>query len=156
MIKTWNKISDELIAKNANEVWGTRDWTISTSKQIKELTATSGEVTASDLTKIGKKKFMEHWKSTIHASQVMALLTNNAQATIKALENSYKWIDPISDEIVIDTRSILNETLKLMRPDIQKNIYAKLAKIKPLNLSTMVTTWSNGVWGWNLNALRLS
>jgi hypothetical protein len=76
MIKTWNKISDELIAKNANEVWGTCNLTVSTSKQIKELTVTRVEVTASSLTKIGKKKFMEHWKSTILASQVMALLTN--------------------------------------------------------------------------------
>jgi hypothetical protein len=55
MIKTWNKISDELIAKNANEVWGTCNWTVSTSKQIEELTVTPGEVTASNLTKIGKK-----------------------------------------------------------------------------------------------------
>ena len=27
MIKTWNKMTDDIIAKNANEVWGTRDWT---------------------------------------------------------------------------------------------------------------------------------
>jgi hypothetical protein len=69
---------------------------------------TCGEVTASSLTKIGKKKFMEHWKSTILASQVMALLTHEAQATIKVLENLYQWIDPISEKIMIDGRSILN------------------------------------------------
>jgi hypothetical protein len=93
---------------------------------------THGEVTASNLTKIGKKKFMERWKSTILASQVMALLTNEAQATIKVLENSYQWIDPISDEIVINGCSILNETLKLMHPDIQTNVYTELAKIKAI------------------------
>ena len=87
MIKTWNKISDELIAKNTNEVWGTCNWTVSNSKRIKELTARRGEVAASNITKIGKKKFMEHWKSTILASQVLALLTDKAQATIKVLEN---------------------------------------------------------------------
>jgi hypothetical protein len=73
---------------------------------------------------------MECWKSTILASQVMALLTNKAQATIKVLENSYQWINPISDKIVIDSHLILNKTLKLMHPDIQMNVYAKLAKIK--------------------------
>jgi hypothetical protein len=58
--KTWNKINDKLIAKNANKVWGTCDWTVSTSKQIKEMTGTHGKVgTANALTKIGKKKFME-------------------------------------------------------------------------------------------------
>jgi hypothetical protein len=87
MIKTWNKISDELIAKNTNEVWGTCNWTVSNSKQIKELTARRGEVPASNITKIGKKKFMERWKATILASQVLALLTSKAQATIKVLEN---------------------------------------------------------------------
>ncbi len=51
---------------------------------------------------------MEHWKSTILASQVMALLTHEAQATIKVLENLYQWIDPISEKIMIDGRSILN------------------------------------------------
>jgi hypothetical protein len=144
MIRTWNKISDELIAKNANKVWGTCNWTVSTSKPIKELTVTCGEVTASSLTKIGKKKFMEHWKSTILASQVMALLTNEAQATIKVLENLYQWIDPVSYKILIGGRSILNETLKLMHPDIQTNVYAKLAKIKaikPVNHCCNMVEW---------------
>ncbi len=60
MTETWNKINHKLIAKNANEVWGTRDWTVSTTKQIKEMTGTCGKVgTANALTKIGKKKFME-------------------------------------------------------------------------------------------------
>ncbi len=69
MTETWNKINDELTAKNANEVWGTRNWTVSTTKQIEELTAARGEVgTAAALTKIGKKKFMERWKSTILAT----------------------------------------------------------------------------------------
>jgi hypothetical protein len=144
MIKTWNKISDELIAKNTNEVWGTRDWTVSTSKQIEELTVTRGKVTASSLPKIGKKKVMERWKSTILAFQVMALLTNEAQATIKVLENLYQWIDPISDEIMIDSHSILNKTLKLMRPYVQTNVLAKLAKIKaikPVNHGYNVVKW---------------
>jgi hypothetical protein len=132
MIKTWNKISDKLIANNANKMWGTCNWTVFTSKRIKELTVTNGEVIACNLTKIGKKKFMEHWKSTILASQVMALLTNETQATIKVLENLYQWIDPISDKIVTGGHSILNETLKLMHPDIQMNVYAKLAKIKAI------------------------
>ena len=47
MIKTWNKITDNIIAKNANKVWGTRDWTISTIKQVDELSSTRGEVSGS-------------------------------------------------------------------------------------------------------------
>ena len=157
MIKTWNKISDKLIANNANKMWGTCNWTVFTSKRIKELTVTNGEVIACNLTKIGKKKFMECWKSTILASQVMALLTNKAQATIKVLENLYQWIDPISDKIVTGGHSILNETLKLMHPDVQTNVYVKLAKIKTIKpVDHGYKTWSNGIRRWNLNALLLS
>jgi hypothetical protein len=61
MTETWNKINGELIANNANEMWGTHNWAVSTTNQIKELTAACGKVgTAAALTKIGKKKFMEH------------------------------------------------------------------------------------------------
>jgi hypothetical protein len=52
MTKTWNKMTDDIIAKNANEVWGTRDWTTSITKQVDELSAMRGEVgTAAVLTK---------------------------------------------------------------------------------------------------------
>ncbi len=101
MTKNWNKINDKLMAKNANEVWGTHNRTVSNTKQIKELTR--GEVgTTAALTKIGKKKFMEHWKSTILATQIMTLLTSEAQILIKIHEKAFQWIDPISDEIISD------------------------------------------------------
>ncbi len=88
--------------------------------------------TASLLTKSGKKKFTKRWKFTILAHHVMALLTPNAQATIKIQENSFQWIDPLSNDIVVNGHSILNEALKLMRPDVQANVYAELVKIKAI------------------------
>jgi hypothetical protein len=136
MTETWNKINDESIAKNANEVWGTCDWTVSTNKQIKEMTGTRGEVgTANALTKIGKKKFMERWKSTILAAQVMALLTPEAQNLMKIHKKAYQWTDPISDKTFTDGRSLLNEVLKLMHPDVQTNVYTELVKIKAIKPS---------------------
>ncbi len=135
MTEAWNKINDKLIAKNANEVWGTRDWTVSTTKKIKEMTGTCSKVgTANALTKIDKTKFMEHWKSTILAAQVMALLTSEANS-IKINMKAYQWTDPISDKIVTDGRSLLNEVLKLMHPDVQTNVYAELVKIKAIKSS---------------------
>ncbi len=89
---------------------------------------------------------MESWKSTILASQVLALMTNKAQATIKVLENQYQWINPISDKVMIDCHSILNETLILMHPDVQTNVYVKLAKIKTIKpVDHGYKTWSNGI-----------
>jgi len=135
MTETWNKINNELIAKNANEVWGTCDWTVSTTKQIKEMTGTCGKVgTVNALTKIGKKN-MERWKFTILAAQVMTLLTPEAQNLIKIHKKAYQWTDPISDKIVTDGHSLLNEVLKLMHPDVQTNVYAELAKIKAIKPS---------------------
>jgi hypothetical protein len=114
-------------------VWGTRDWTASSIKQIKEMTAASDEVTtASALTKVGKEKFMERWKSTILAHQVMALLTSEAQASIKIHKDAYLWMDLQTDETVKDGCSLLNEVLKLMCPDVQANVYVELAKIKSI------------------------
>ncbi len=145
MIKTWNKMTDDIIAKNANKVWGTCNWTISVTKQVDKLSVAHGKVgTATTLTKSGKKKFMERWKSTILAFQVMAMLTPNAQATIKIQENAYQWIDPLSDEIVVDGHLLLNEALKLMCPDVQTNVYAKLAKIKvikPVDHGYNIAKW---------------
>jgi hypothetical protein len=136
MTETWNKINDKLIARSANEVWGTHDWTVSTTKQIEAMTGTCGKCgTANALTKISKKKFMEPWKSTILAARVMALLTPEAQNPIKIHKKAYQWTDPISDKIVTNGHSLRNEVLKLMRPDVQTNVYAELAKIKAIKPS---------------------
>jgi hypothetical protein len=79
IIDTWNKITDDLIATNANETWGTCDWTTPVNMQIKALSDTRGElVVANVISKISKKKFMERWKSLILAYQVMALLMPEA------------------------------------------------------------------------------
>jgi hypothetical protein len=83
-------MTDDIIAKNANEIWGTRNRTISPTKQIEELSAMRSKVgTASVLTRIGKRKIMECWTSTI-LFQVMALLTPKAQAAIKFQDHAYQ------------------------------------------------------------------
>jgi hypothetical protein len=132
-------------------VWGTCNWTVSPTKRIKELIAACGKVgTTAALTKISKNKFMECWKSAILATQVMALLTPEAQNSIKINKKAFQWIDPIfiSDEIITDGHSLLNEVLKLMRPDVQTNIYAELAKIKaikPADYGFDIFKWHSGM-----------
>jgi hypothetical protein len=122
---------------------------ISATKKIDKLSAARGKVgTASVLTKSGKKKFMECWKSTIFAHHVMALLILDAHATIKIQENLFQWIDPLSDKIVVGGRSLLNEALKLMRPDVQMNVYAELAKIKaikPVDHAYNIVKWHSAM-----------
>jgi hypothetical protein len=108
-----------------------------------------GEIgTALTITKLGKKKFMECWKSTILSYQVIALLTPKAQTAIKIHKKAYQWTDPISDEIIMDGCSLLNTVLKLMRTNVQTNVYAELAKIKsikPVDYGYNIVKWHSAM-----------
>ncbi len=84
------------------------------------------------MTLIGQKKFLDHWKSTILAHQIMQLLIPEAQIAIKIHKKKYQWTKPLSNEMIDDGRSLVNKELKLMLPDVQTNVYAKLAKIKSI------------------------
>ena len=152
MIETWNKINDDIISRNANETWGTRNWSIPTTTIIEDMSPARGEfntgATSSTFNKLGKKKFMERWKSTILSHQVMALLTPDAQTAIKIHKKAYQWTDSISDEVIVDGRLLLNIVLKLMRPDVQTNVYAELAKIKsikPVDFGNNIVKWHSAM-----------
>jgi hypothetical protein len=58
----------------------------------------------------------------------MQLLTPEAQIGIKIHKQKFQWTDPFSNKIIDDGCLLLNEVLKLMRPDVQTNVYAELAK----------------------------
>ncbi len=88
MLETWNQVTDVNIAINANEIWGTRNWTQGTpvggTFQIAEMNAARGKIgTANVVSFIGRKKFLECWKSTILSHQIMEMLTPEAQIAIK-------------------------------------------------------------------------
>jgi hypothetical protein len=59
MLETWNRVMDKNIAINANEIWGTQDWTQGTNDfQIAEMTHARGKVgMANVVTIVGRKKF---------------------------------------------------------------------------------------------------
>jgi len=83
MLETWNQVTDARIAINANEIWGSHDWTQGTPVggvfQIADMTQARGEVgVANAITVLGHKKFLEQWKLTIMAHQVMEMLTPEA------------------------------------------------------------------------------
>ena len=121
----------------SNEIWGTRNWTqgtpIGNVFQIAEMTQARGEIgTANAVTVLGGKKFLERSKLTILSHQIMEMLTQEAQTAIKIHKNKYQWVNPLPNETIDDGCSLLNEVLKLIRLDIQTNVYAELAKIKTI------------------------
>ena len=78
----------------------------------------------------------------------MQLLTPEAQIAIKINKKKYQWTDPLSEETIDDGRSLLNEVLKLMRPDVQTNVYAELAKIKsikPVDHAFNIIKWHSAM-----------
>ena len=84
MLETWNQVTDANIAINANENWGMRNWTqgipLGNVFQIAEMTQARGKIgTASLVTLLGCKKFLERWKSTIMSHQIMEMLTPEVQ-----------------------------------------------------------------------------
>ncbi len=94
MLETWNQVTDANIAINANKIWGTHDWTQGTpvggTFQIAEMNAALGKIgTANAVSLIGRKKFLERWKSTILSHQVMETLTLEAQIAIKLHKSKY-------------------------------------------------------------------
>ena len=88
MLETWNQVTDANIAINANKIRGTLDWTQGTpvggTFQIAEMNAARGKIGATNAVSfIGRKKFLECWKSTILSHQIMEMLTPEAQIAIK-------------------------------------------------------------------------
>jgi hypothetical protein len=74
----------------------------------------------------------------------MEMLTPEAQTAIKIQKIKYQWIDSLSEETIDDGSSLLNEVLKLIRPDVQTNVYAELAKIKtikPVDFAFNIIKW---------------
>ena len=142
VLEKWNKINDDLIARKANKVWGTRNWTNlppNIEKQVAEITNAPGKIgVANTVTCIGQKKFLQQWKLTILSHEIMQLLTPEAQIGIKIHKQKFQCTDPFSNKTIDDGDAclLLNKVLKMMCPEVKTNAYAELAKIrsiKPIN-----------------------
>jgi hypothetical protein len=150
MLETWNRVTDESIAINANETWGTRDWTCDNNDfQIAEMTQAQGKVgMANAVTIIGPKRFLECWKSTIMSHQIMQLLSPEVQVAIKIHKKQLQWTNPSPNETINDGCALLHQVLKLMPPDVHTNVYAKVAKIKkikPIDYAFNIVKWHSAM-----------
>jgi hypothetical protein len=152
MLKSWNKINDDLIARNKNKIWGTRNWTTlppNIGNQVAEIMNAHGEIEfANTVTHIGQKKVLEQWKLSTLSHQIMQLLTPEAQIGIKIHKQKFQWIDPFSNETIDDGHLLINEVLKMMHPDVQTNVYAELAKIKsikPVDYAFNIVKWHSAM-----------
>ncbi len=85
---------------------------------------------------------------TILSHQIMEMLTPEAQIAINIHMSKYQWTDPLPNETIDDGCSLLNEVLKLIRPDVQMNVYGELAKIKiikPVDHAFNIIKWHSAM-----------
>ncbi len=78
----------------------------------------------------------------------MQLLSPGAQVAIKIHKKKFQWTDPLPNETIHDGRSLLHKVLKLMRTDVQTNVYSELAKIKsikPVDYAFNIVKWHSAM-----------
>ncbi len=76
------------------------------------------------------------------------MLTPEAKVALKIHKDRYQWTDPLPNKTIDDGCSLLNKVLKLMRPNVQTNVYAKLAKIKsikPVDYTFNIIKWHSAI-----------
>jgi hypothetical protein len=120
MLKTWNRVTDKNIVINANEIWGTQDWSHGTNDfQIAEMTQARGKVGMANVATIVRcKNFLERWNPTVMSHQIMQLLSPEAQVANKIHKKKFQLTDPLPNETIDDSGSLLHKVVKLMPPDV--------------------------------------
>ncbi len=67
---------------------------------------------------------------------------------IKIHKKKFQGSDPLPNEKIDDGCSLLHKVLKLMRPDVQTNVYSELAKIKsvkPVDYAFNIVRWHSAM-----------
>jgi hypothetical protein len=132
MIKTYHEITKDVILKTANRTWGDKSWANSADQQIQPLSAARGEVHGANLNADGKTAFLKRWHSKIMAEQLIGMLSDEGQRTIKLNEDKYTWRDDVSGEVIEDGLSVLYFIQQVIRPNVNIDIYKELSRAKAL------------------------
>ena len=94
-IKVLDLYSDKLLEiaqRNASLIWGDDSFTEQYPKEIRQLTATNGYLTARGaITSAGKKIIQQRILSKILAYQTLELLTDEARQVIEQQADVYTW-----------------------------------------------------------------
>jgi hypothetical protein len=120
-IKVLDVYSDKLLdiaQRNASVIWGNESFTDQNPKEIQQLTAANGYLTAAGLiNSAGKKVIQQRILSKILAHQTLVLLTDEAQQVIKEQADLYTWKDPIGvEDDKMDGFSLVALILRRLHP----------------------------------------
>ena len=96
LLDTWHGIDPETIQKNATEVWGAQDWTVTENKEVVALSVARNEINGRNLTDAGKKLFKERWRSMVLGLQLLKMLSSDAKDNLLVRRSEFEWTDPES------------------------------------------------------------
>ncbi len=101
-IKVLEVYSDKLLdiaQKKASLIWGNQSFTAQEPKEIFELTAANGNLTAGGkLNANGKNIIQQYILSKIMAYQTLAMMTDEAHQVIEQKSDIFTWKDPTGNE----------------------------------------------------------
>jgi hypothetical protein len=126
----------EISQKHALMIWGNGLFTIQVPKVIHELTQADGNLTATgQLTQSGKEIIQEKLHLKIMASQIFALLSNDAQKVIERQSDEYTWKDPNGVDEEMDGMTIAAIVLWHLCPHHKVDMYSEIGAVKGMMIA---------------------
>jgi hypothetical protein len=127
----------ELSQKNSSMTWGNGTFTVQSPRVIRELTQANSELTLTTkkLTATGKDVIQKRLYSKIFATQIMAMLSDDACKVIECQFEEYTWYDNTGPDEEMDGQIILALILKHLRPHYKVNMNSEIGTIKKMTIA---------------------
>jgi len=132
--------SDKLLKisqKNSSMTWGNGTFTVQSPRVIHKLTQANSELTSTTkkLTANGKDVIQKRRHSKIFATQIMAMLSDDACKVIERQFEEYTWYDNTGPDEELDGQIILALILKRLRPHYKVDMYSEIGTIKKMTVA---------------------
>ena len=147
MINTFGVVTMDTIQKNATQLWGAKDWTITVApKTLIPPSQARGETTAagSALNADGRALMLARFHSESMGAQAYALLDEDGRKMIDVDRHLFEWYNNTTGELVQDGRTILALILAKLRPNVVVSVFKEISqmqKIIPEKFKYNITEW---------------
>jgi len=117
--------------------WGDGTFTVQSPRVICELTQADSELTPTTkkLTATGKDVIQKRLHSKIFATQLMAMLSDDARKVIERQFEEFTWYNKTGPNKEMDGQIILVLILKRLRPHYKVDMYLEIGTIKKMTVA---------------------
>ena len=147
MINTFGVVTMDTIQKNATQLWGPKDWTVTDApKTLIPPSHARGETTAAGnaLNAEGRSLMLERFHSESMGAQAYALLDEDGRKMIDVDRHLFEWYNNTTGELVQDGRTVLALILAKLRPNVVVSVFKEISqmqKILPDKFKHNITEW---------------